>query len=119
MEVIHLTKEGFIKRIGDFESDPSGWKFVGDRPCLVDFYAPWCVYCKRLAPILDEFAGEFEGKIDIYKVDVDQEEELEAAFSIRTIPTLLFCPMEGSREQLIGTMGKQELRRLIQEKLLK
>ena len=91
----------------------------GSRPCLIDFHAPWCGYCKRLSSILDEFAKEFDGKIYIYKVDVDQEEALETAFNIRTIPTLMFCPLDGPREMMIGTMGKLELKQLIQEKLLK
>lgn len=68
MEVINLTKAQFIERVGDFESDPNGWKFKGERPCLVDFSTSWCVYCKRLSPILDEFAKEFDGKIDIYYI---------------------------------------------------
>ena len=103
----------------DFEATPKDWNYIGSRPCLIDFHAPWCGYCKRLSPILDEFAKEFDGKIYIYKVDVDQEEALETAFNIRTIPTLMFCPLDGPREMMIGTMGKLELKQLIQEKLLK
>lgn len=119
MVVIDLTKEGFIANVSDFESDPSGWKYIGSRPCIVDFSAPWCGYCKRLDPILDELAREYDGRLYIYKVNVDQEEALENAFRIRTIPTLLFCPLDGPREQMLGTMGKNELKRLIEEKLLK
>ena len=119
MVVIDLTKDGFIANVVDFEANPKDWKYIGSRPCLIDFHAPWCGYCKRLSPILDEFAKEFDGKIYIYKVDVDQEEALETAFNIRTIPTLMFCPLDGPREMMIGTMGKLELKQLIQEKLLK
>ena len=108
MVVIDLTKDGFIANVGDFEANPKDWKYIGSRPCLIDFHA-----------ILDEFAKEFDGKIYIYKVDVDQEEALETAFNIRTIPTLMFCPLDGPREMMIGTMGKLELKQLIQEKLLK
>lgn len=119
MVVIDLTKDGFIANVGDFEANPKDWKYIGSRPCLIDFHAPWCGYCKRLSSILDEFAKEFDGKIYIYKVDVDQEEALATAFNIRTIPTLMFCPLDGPREMMIGTMGKLELKQLIQEKLLK
>ena len=103
MVVIDLTKDGFIANVGDFEANPKDWKYIGSRPCLIDFHAPWCGYCKRLSSILD----------------VDQEEALETAFNIRTIPTLMFCPLDGPREMMIGTMGKLELKQLIQEKLLK
>ena len=106
MVVIDLTKDGFIANVGDFEANPKDWKYIGSRPCLIDFHAPWCGYCKRLSPILDEFAKEFDGKIYIYKVDVDQEEALETAFNIRTIPTLMFCPLDGPREMMIGHDGK-------------
>lgn len=114
MTPIELTKEEFIQRVGNFEADPKEWKYVGDKPCIVDFHAPWCGYCKRLSPILDEFAKEYEGQLYIYKVDVDKEEVLETAFNIRTIPTLLLCKMDGSKEMMLGTMGKQELRKVIE-----
>lgn len=119
MAVINLNKAAFIARVGDFESDPKGWSYVGHLPCIVDFSAPWCGYCQRLAPILEEFAQHYEGKLLIYQVNVDEEEALEEAFHIRTIPTLLFCPADGRpRESMLGTMGKQELKKLIEEKLL-
>lgn len=118
MVVIDLNKEGFIANVGNFEANPSGWEYVGSKPCIVDFSASWCGYCKRLNPLLDELAKEYNGKIYIYKVNVDEEEALETAFNIRTIPTLLFCPLNGPREQMIGTMGKVELKELIVQKLL-
>ena len=81
MTPIELTKTEFIQRVGNFEESPKDWKYVGDKPCIVDFHAPWCGYCKRLEPILDEFAKEYDGKLYIYKVNVDNEEELEAALT--------------------------------------
>lgn len=118
MVVIDLTKEGFIANVGDFETNPTDWQYIGSRPCIVDFAAPWCGYCNRLEPILEELAKEYDGRIYIYKVDVDKEPALETAFRIRTIPTLLFCPLNGPREQMLGTMGRKELKELIEQKLL-
>lgn len=119
MDIISLTRESFIERIADFQSFPQEWIYKGNKPCLVDFHAPWCSYCKTLSPILDQLAIEYEGKIDIYKVDVDQEEDLEKAFSIRTIPTLLICPLNSQPALTLGTLTKVQLKELINEKLLK
>lgn len=118
MEIVELTKADFIAKVGDFESNLKDWKYVGDKPCIVDFHAPWCGYCKRLNPLLDELAAEYDGKIYIYKVDVDKEEALETAFNIRTIPTLLLCPLDRPKEQMLGVLGKPELKKLIEEKLI-
>ena len=76
MTPIELTKTEFIQRVGNFEESPKDWKYVGDKPCIVDFHAPWCGYCKRLEPILDEFAKEYDGKLYIYKVNVDKNWKL-------------------------------------------
>lgn len=119
MKIIDLTKESFVEKVADYQSYPKEWKFKGDRPCLVDFHAPWCIYCKSLSPILDQLAEEYEGKLDIYKVDVDQEAELESAFNIRTIPNLLLCPSDGSAPTMkLGTMNKAQLKELIETTLL-
>ena len=104
MKIINLTKDSFVEKVADYQSYPDSWNFKGNKPCLVDFHAPWCVYCKALSPILDQLAKEYEGKLDIYKVDVDQEPELESAFKIRTIPNLLLCPLNGKPTMKLGTM---------------
>lgn len=119
MAPLELTKETFIQLVGNFEENPKDWKYIGDKPCIVDFHAPWCGYCKRLDPILEAFAQEYDGQLNIYKVNVDNEEVLEEAFKIRTIPTLLLCRMDGSREMMLGTLGKQDLKKVIEEKVLK
>lgn len=72
MKIINLTKESFVEKVADYQSYPDNWEFKGDKPCLVDFHAPWCGYCKSLSPILDQLAEEYKDKLDIYKVDVDQ-----------------------------------------------
>lgn len=119
MKVIDLTKESFVEKVGDYTQYPAEWKFNGSRPALVDFHALWCGYCKSLSPILDELAVEYNGKIDFYKVDVDKEEELEAAFKIRTIPNLLLCPVNGESFMKLGTLNKVQLKELIEETFFK
>ena len=118
MKIIDLTKDSFVEKVADYQSYPDNWNFKGNKPGLVDFHAPWCVYCKALSPILDQLAKEYEGKLDIYKVDVDQEPELESAFKIRTIPNLLLCPLNGKPTMKLGTMNKNKLKELIETSLL-
>jgi thioredoxin len=110
MATINLTKGGFLRRVADIETMATDWKFLGDKPAVIDFYASWCGPCQRLLPVIETLSDEFEGKIDIYKVNVDQEEELAAAFNIRTIPTLIFIPMDGKPEREVGGKSDSELR---------
>ena len=119
MATIHLTKEQFISRIADYEKNPGSFEFLGDKPALIDFYAGWCGPCKMLAPVLEEVSAEYAGKVDIYKVDVEQEEELAALFSVRSIPTLVLIPMNGQLRVSQGAMGKPQLKEVIENVLLK
>lgn len=118
MKPIHLTKTEFLKKVVDYEGNPTEWKYLGEKPAIIDFYASWCGPCKRVAPILDELAAEYGDKIDIYKIDTEQEQELAAAFGIRSIPTLLFVPMEGKPQMVQGAIGKADFEKIIQEVLL-
>lgn len=118
MGIMNLTKDSFVAKVANYESYPGEWIFKGNRPCLIDFHAPWCVYCKALEPILTQLATEYEGKIDIYKVDVDKEPELETAFSIRTIPTLLFAPLGKKPTLMLGTLTKPQIKKWIDKLLI-
>jgi thioredoxin 1 len=113
----HLTKETFNEKVFNYEKNKE-WKFEGTLPCLIDFYADWCGPCKTVAPILEELSEEYKGKINIYKVDTEAERELSAAFGIRSIPSLLFCPIEGQPQMAMGALPKETFRQVIDEVLL-
>lgn len=112
----NLTKETFLEKVFNFKENKE-WKFEGKRPALIDFYADWCGPCKMLAPILEELSEEYGGKIDIYKIDTEAEQELAAAFAIRSIPSMLFCPSEGEPQMANGALPKADLERVISEVL--
>lgn len=118
MATIHLTKEQFIKRIADYEKNPTGFKFLGERPALIDFYADWCGPCKMLAPVLETVSDKYSGRVDVYKVNVDQEEELASLFNVRSIPTLVFIPMNGELKITQGAVGQPQLEEAINRFLL-
>jgi thioredoxin len=115
--MVHLTKETFLEKVFNFEKNQE-WKYEGELPCLIDFYADWCGPCKMVAPILEELSKEFEGKINIYKVNTEVEQELSAAFGIRSIPSLLFCPKDGKPQMAMGALPKQAMTDAINEVLL-
>ena len=85
MGAIHLTKDEFLRKVADIDAGGE-WKFLGDKPAVIDFYAPWCGPCKMLSPVIDEVANEYEGRVDIYKISVDDEQELASHFGVRAIP---------------------------------
>ena len=101
-KAITLTKEQFLEKVFNYEKNSEEWKFEGDIPCIVDFYADWCQPCKIAGPILEELAQEYEGKIHVYKIDTEKERELAAAFGIRSIPTFMLCPTEGLPQVFSG-----------------
>ena len=115
----HITKDDFLRYIADYEGSSSEWKFLGSKPTIVDFYAKWCGPCRALAPVLEQIAAEYKGQIEVYKVDVDREQELAAAFDVRSIPTLMFIPLRGNPEIFRGAMNSEQLRHHINAVLLK
>lgn len=112
----HLTKETFKEKVFNFE-DNKDWKFEGNKPCLIDFYADWCQPCKMVAPILEELSKEYDGKIDIYKVDTEDQQELAGMFGVRSIPSLLFVPMESQPQMAQGALPKDSLEKAIKDVL--
>jgi len=113
-----LDKAGFLKKVMDYESNSKEWKYLGDKPAIIDFYATWCGPCRQIAPVLEELAKEYAGRIYIYKIDTDKERELAAAFGIRSIPSLLFIPMEGQPQMGQGALPKSMLKEAIDTLLL-
>jgi thioredoxin len=119
MSAIHLTKGGFENRVANIAEMANGWNFKGNKPAIIDFYASWCGPCQRLSPIIDEIAEEYAGKVDIYKVNVDDEEELAKLFRVRSIPTLVYIPMGENPTIQPGGKTKAELKEIIETMLLK
>lgn len=112
----HLTKETFQQKVFNYETHKE-WKFEGDKPALIDFYADWCGPCKIVAPILEELSEEYKDQINIYKVNTEQEQELAAAFGIRSIPSLLFIPLDDKPQMAMGALPKQQLEQAFTEVL--
>ncbi len=102
----HLTKETFLEKVFDYQKN-TDWKFAGDKPCLIDFYADWCQPCKMVAPILEELAETYKEKMNIYKVDTEDQQELASIFGIQSIPSLLFIPREGQPQMALGALPKE------------
>lgn len=119
MKTIQLTKADFLTKVTDYQNNPQEWKYLGDKPAIIDFYADWCGPCKMIAPVLEELAAEYDGEIYIYKVNTEKEEELAVLFAIRSIPSLLFIPMGETPQMAQGVLPKNELKRVIDEILLK
>jgi len=112
----HLTLDTFKQKVFDFEKN-SEWKFEGEKPAIVDFYADWCGPCKMVAPILEELSKEYDGKLNIYKVDTESEQELASVFGIKSIPSLLFIPKDDKPQMAQGALPKDSFRKAFKEVL--
>ncbi|MFO7668499.1 MAG: thioredoxin domain-containing protein [Bacteroidales bacterium] len=120
---VKLTKQDFLEKVMNYEKNQTEWVYEGDKPALIDFYADWCGPCRIAAPILEELAKEYEGKIHIYKVDTQKEGELASVFGIQSIPAFLFVPQDGRPTMSNGIAQtpeetKEMFRRMIDEILL-
>jgi len=117
-KVKHLTYNEFLHKVWDFEDDPNTFSYRGKLPAVVDFCADWCGPCRRVAPIMEKIAEEYEGQLVVYKVNIDQERDLANAFQVKSIPTMLFIPVKGQPLMQVGAMQESDYRRIIEEKLL-
>jgi thioredoxin len=117
-QVVHLTAQDFKEKVFNYETGKE-WKYEGSLPAIVDFYADWCQPCKMVAPVLEELASEYAGRIMVYKVNTENEQELASVFGIQSIPTLLFIPKEGQPQSAMGALPKQTFVKVINDVLLK
>jgi len=111
-----LTKESFKEKVFNFEANKE-WVFEGDKPCVIDFYADWCGPCKMVAPVLEELSKEYDGKLNIYKIDTEDQRELAAMFGVQSIPSLLFVPKDGQPQMAMGALPKETFKKAFKDVL--
>jgi thioredoxin len=116
MKLEHLTNETFKQKIFNYETNKE-WKFEGNTPAIIDFYADWCGPCKVVAPILEELKEEYGDKLDIFKVNTEEQRELSSVFGIQSIPSLLFIPKDGQPQMAMGALPKETFKQAISEVL--
>jgi thioredoxin len=120
-----LTKETFLKKVWNYEKNPTEWVYEGDKPCIIDFYADWCGPCKQIAPCMEEFVNTYDGQIYVYKINTDQQKELTAIFQAQNIPKVFFIPMKGQPIPVVGVdrrgvqYQKEKYQEIIETVLLK
>lgn len=110
----HLTKETFLQKVFNYETQQE-WSYNGDLPCVIDFWAEWCGPCRAFSPVFEELSNEYAGKIAFYKIDTDAEQELAAAFGIRSIPSILFIPVNGKPQMAMGALPKGAMEEAFKE----
>lgn len=115
-----LTKAQFVEKVWDFTKSPNDWKYLGNKPAIIDFYADWCGPCKIASPILDEVGEEYAGKIQVYKINTDQERELAQVFGITGIPAFLYIPASGKPVMMSGIgRSKEDTKKMFIENIEK
>ena len=117
-KVKQLTYKEFLKKVWNLENNPNTFIYKGKLPAVIDFYADWCGPCRKVAPIMEKLANEYDGKLLVYKINVDHEKELATVFQIQSIPTVLFIPKKGQPMMQVGAMQEEGYRKVIVEKLL-
>ena len=117
-QVIHMTTASFQQLVWDYKANPQAWLYRGDKPCIIDFYADWCRPCKMVAPIMDELAAEYKGKVTIYNINIDEQRELAGMFNITSIPAVIFIPKSGKPQVSVGAMQKSAYVEMIQNVLM-
>ena len=109
-----LNKHTFAEKVFDFETEKE-WKFKGERPCIIDFYADWCAPCRMVAPVLEEISKDYDGKVDVYKINTEEQQELASMFGIRSIPAVLFVPIDEQPKMSVGALPKESFQQAISE----
>lgn len=118
-KVIQMNNQMFVDKVFDYATGSTDWKYKGDKPAIIDFYATWCGPCRVVAPIMKSLAEEYKDQIVVYKVDTDKEKELSAAMGIQSLPTVIFIPKTGQPQIIVGSADKKTFQRAVEEVLLK
>jgi thioredoxin 1 len=115
----YLTYNTFLEKVWDFEKNPQEWVYRNELPSVIDFYADWCAPCRKIAPIMEKLAKDYEGRVKIYKINVDEERKLASVFRVQSIPAVLFTPVSGQPMMQAGAMTEEMYVQIIEEQLLK
>jgi thioredoxin len=114
----HITYDEFLVKVWNFEENPQKWVFKGEVPVIIDFYADWCKPCKMIAPTMEKIAKEYEGKVIVYKINVDNERKLASVFQVQSIPSVLFVPLKGEPSMQTGALSEEAYMKIVKDQLL-